>query len=419
MRKHLLHTFGFIAGLLITVSTINYFIDPHSTYTHKLDSQDAKNSYLNNFIEKLLGSKNGLGMEGWSPSDVKFRLASKTENFDCIMFGSSRIMGVSLYQGDGVNQLCSSFINLGVFGNNMETLARLLDIFTENKHHVKNTKVFIGVDYWTLNFSPNISGASSPRYNSIVRKIGINPLGLPEAFHENKPVKPQSARSLLKIILGELNAVKILFLNLANYDHFINSIKYTKKMGPKKASKNLRSLFSSYALDETFPYHTMPPFDLSKGAKTPVLLPDGGLANSAKYIKGHLNANPIPDNGRYRFTHAPWKNEGAIKLFSGMIRYLKSLGYEVILVLTPAHHSTWVKNDKRSETREVRGIRRKAMTIVTQATNKLAQRLQIKVIGSFDPKEIGCTENEFYEVIHPTPSCLNKIFLNSLTGAGL
>ena len=34
----------------------------------------------------------------------------------------------------------------------------------------------------------------------------------------------------------------------------------------------------------------------------------------------------------------------------------------------------------------------------------------IEIIGSYDPVQIGCDENEFYDGMHPKSSCMTAVF---------
>jgi hypothetical protein len=40
---------------------------------------------------------------------------------------------------------------------------------------------------------------------------------------------------------------------------------------------------------------------------------------------------------------------------------------------------------------------------------KIAKQNNIQLIGSYDPKRVGCNESEFYDGMHPKESCMKKV----------
>ena len=50
-----------------------------------------------------------------------------------------------------------------------------------------------------------------------------------------------------------------------------------------------------------------------------------------------------------------------------------------------------------------------AMKIVELKVHEIAKSVGIQVIGSFDPKKINCTSEEFYDEMYPKDLCLTKL----------
>jgi predicted amino acid racemase len=52
----------------------------------------------------------------------------------------------------------------------------------------------------------------------------------------------------------------------------------------------------------------------------------------------------------------------------------------------------------------------KAMNIVEKKVHEIAKRNGIKVIGSYNPNNIGCLDSEFYNSVHPMEKYLLKLY---------
>ena len=68
--------------------------------------------------------------------------------------------------------------------------------------------------------------------------------------------------------------------------------------------------------------------------------------------------------------------------------------------MIPSHPAVWNFDEQPVVT---------AMKIVEPKVHEIAKSLEIQVIGSFNPKKIGCTEEEFYDEMHPKDLCLSKL----------
>ena len=91
----------------------------------------------------------------------------------------------------------------------------------------------------------------------------------------------------------------------------------------------------------------------------------------------------------------------AVRLLSTMARYLKEVGVEVYFMQTPYHPNVWDAST---------GATLFVMRAVSDAVRQVSREQGIPTIGSFDPREVGCRADEFYDYMHPTPSCLGKLF---------
>ena len=88
-----------------------------------------------------------------------------------------------------------------------------------------------------------------------------------------------------------------------------------------------------------------------------------------------------------------------------MVEYLKTKGVKVTFVLSPYHPFLYsrIKNEKP------------IFLDIEREFKKLATDHNISVLGSYDPSNVGCTDSEFYDGMHPKSECLKKfIYLTPL-----
>ena len=81
----------------------------------------------------------------------------------------------------------------------------------------------------------------------------------------------------------------------------------------------------------------------------------------------------------------------------------------MFFVLIPYHHSVINYTDQPIT---------KAFSKVSNKIHNLAKILQVSVVGSYNPSDLQCYQDEFYDEAHPKDSCLakldNKIIQNKI-----
>jgi len=50
------------------------------------------------------------------------------------------------------------------------------------------------------------------------------------------------------------------------------------------------------------------------------------------------------------------------------------------------------------------------METVPGIARELADQLDVRILGSYDPRVIGCGQTEFFDFMHAQYSCLDRIF---------
>ena len=94
-----------------------------------------------------------------------------------------------------------------------------------------------------------------------------------------------------------------------------------------------------------------------------------------------------------------------IKMVDALLEFLNKAGVEVVLVHPPFNPTFFDAVSMINDSPYMHGLRR-----VEAATRKLAQKHNLKTIGSFNPHDVGCTAPMFIDSEHANPLCLAKIF---------
>ena len=127
---------------------------------------------------------------------------------------------------------------------------------------------------------------------------------------------------------------------------------------------------------------------------------DGEHIYAADYVMMSEEKRQItyPWNARYRmetYTHS----EERQRLFEKLLKHLKNHGLDVTLVLSPYHPDALAIIDQE-----------KLGHFEAEARFRdLAARMNIEILGSYDNVIADCHANEFYDGMHPRPSCIKKI----------
>jgi hypothetical protein len=66
----------------------------------------------------------------------------------------------------------------------------------------------------------------------------------------------------------------------------------------------------------------------------------------------------------------------------------------------PYHNNIWINYQPTTT----------AMIEVEKLTIKLSKKLDIDIIGSFDPNKFNCSLTEFYDEMHARKECFIKIY---------
>ena len=91
----------------------------------------------------------------------------------------------------------------------------------------------------------------------------------------------------------------------------------------------------------------------------------------------------------------------SIENLESLVSYLKANGVTVTLILSPYHPQVY----------QIMANQKPIFLEIENWYQEFAQRNGIHIIGSYDGNIVGCSENEFYDGMHPKNSCMQKLFI--------
>lgn len=366
-KKYIKKSFIIFSIIMFIIGSINFIIDPGKIYLKKIlaDMKSAE------FSAKLFHSKYGVVQTGWNGRWVKTTLAKEAGKFDCIILGSSHILQISSIRNTGnINSQCKNLLNLGVSGGSIEDTAIFLYLILNNTKLPK--KVFIDIDPWTLKFGMDSRyGAYKDIYNKMNTLLKKN----------NNANNISYTNKLIK--------------NLFNGEYFQYSLKELFANKTKNNNSNDNNLLKK---DIKFPTNK---FNYSLGYKEAVTLPDGSYVYPKNWIlkqKNH-NHNIKIGGGNYKISGQIYDIK-ALYYLKKIVNLYRKNNIEVNLILTPYHPNVFKKGDTKPV---------KHFKVVESIVKKFAENNNIKVYGSLFPHIIGCAGEEFFDYMHATNKCLNRI----------
>jgi len=354
-KKFILLYFIIVFIALFCIAGVNFFIDPGKIY-------NIKTTVLDKYITAMLNSSSyGVVQDGWNERDVKVALAKKIDKGECAIIGSSHAMQFGLYTTPALKDLCQNTMNFSVSGGALEDIVIFTQLLKDNKN-IK--KVILDIDPWTLKFN------------------------MDTRWKKNKMIYDNFFKHAK--IEGDKNAdnyVWHLVKNLINLEYFIESLKQIKKQRTFSAFENQKIKLN----DQN---------DYSVGFKYPVTLSDGSHIYSKTYFDKQKNYtfNKNTDKANYKILGKLYHKE-AISLLSEVVNEFRYSGKQVFFLLTPYHPDVFAQDSKEA----------KYIQKIELKVKELSKRNDVKILGSFNPNVIGCSNSEFLDYMHAKIECLNKI----------
>lgn len=351
----------FFLGTLLLVlggaATLNFIVDPAGIYRAGKVNPEF-------YADTLIKSQHGL----WAQDDtfderlVMKSLAKYSQRAECVVVGSSHVMQISSDRAvRSLQDICGSILNLGVSGAGIEDHFALTYLALQNE---RPKKIILGVDPWTFAFGKDKRWSA---YRDDYFQARAKILG-------KKSVA--DSKSLDRASIAKL-------ANLINMAYTIRSV--------QTAVRDFRMGAPTITAVQYL--------DAVVGGDYPARLRDGSYVYSAKYIANSSRAT-IPIGGEIYMTDGMLNQQMAIDAYRSLLLWIRSQGVEPILLMTPYHENV---------SKAPLSVNSLALQATEPVVMNLAHELNVKVIGSYDPKVVGCMGNEFFDFMHPTAGCLAKL----------
>lgn len=344
--------FFFVLLFVLSVSAINFFIDPEKIYFKKY----LMERNLNHFVTSLVDSKHGV-IYSKAERVFKFELANISEA-ECFVLGSSRSMQVSLRHDNWLTKRCASLANLSVSSASLEDILIFLSVIEDKT----DKSIFISIDPWGMEFNTHSAWmVHQNAYVDYMEDMGFK-------------VTKEESFTVMKIF------------NLFNYEYLLRSYRLVVQKG-----------FSAFPDLGYKPVDYAPRFDTDIGYKEAVTLPDGSHVYSKSFISGSQDRDI--DDGGYKSGNIV-VNDKALVVLDKAIDRTESNSNDVMIILSPYHPYVFKEGNEE--------IYKKILS-VEEKVKAFAAENGIEIIGGYNPSQSHCSHDEFFDSIHPMFSCISKL----------
>jgi hypothetical protein len=335
-------------SLLLSIAIFNYSMDPLSVF-----SESANKSSEYKLAKLLTEHANIISTNMDERKFIKARVNLEPVEFNpnIIIVGSSRVMQI------GNHILNKNIFNLGVSGATIEDEVAILDIATKK---FNPNILSIGVDPWIFN-----EASGQTRWQTLSKEY-------------------EQALSNLDIDSNDKNITKKKnYEQLIGYAYTKESFSYFYK---KFISRNKNEIIEYIDSDQPL-------------ADKDIIRRDGSRVYNLKYAT--QNEDLIIRDSKTWINYSMesyYYSDKREEIFEAILEKYNQ-HYEIILFKTPYHPSAYkafIEN----------------YSILLEIENKLksiAKEKNVRIIGSYNPDDVGCLGSEFYDGAHPKDVCLKKI----------
>lgn len=348
-------------AILVFAAGFNFIADPAGVY-----QQDRNRAHAIKYADALIQSEYGLWWleNSFEDREIKKALAKYSSHSECVVIGSSHVMQVgSARKTNSLVKECASILNLGVSGASIEDHFALVYLSLKSGHP---KKIVLGIDPWTFTFGKDQRWAYYSEDYQQARQAVLGDRSLVGKNENN-----DTLRSKLRNLLSLEYTLRSVRKAAGGFKH--ESDRYTAKAAP-----NLEEMV---------------------GGEHPVLLRDGSMLYSAKYLV-QVNTQPIPLGGTVYKTEGVLNDLDAINAYISLLRWIKKQRVEPILLLTPYHQNVWAAADSQNT---------RALKATEPIVRQLANDLGLTVVGSYNPDSASCLSSEFLDFMHPNADCMARL----------
>jgi hypothetical protein len=349
MRRYVLTFLGAALFAFGAAVAMNLAVDHNGVLA--LRGEEGRRT-LERYVAKLRSSSAGLVMI-YQDRQVKAELARQSDD-DCFILGSSQTFFFDAQTTPYVFEGCRGVTNLALSVAGFEDFVALSGILAEKP--VKS-RIVVGVAPWLLKANPDTSWTE---YEDVWRQ-GLQALGLPKTSAYVLP-----------------SDWKIMFNGAYALENFHAELERLTQRRPDRAAQALYGIEAGQATEEDA-----------------VILPNGRIVYPPE---------PAPDprtlgDGAINI-FAPEIEPEAVSQFESALRNLIARGHGVTLLITPYHPIVMAcRNPLVCATLQ---------KVETQA-REIAARLDVRLIGSFDPRPFELGPQDYLDEMHLGLSGVSKL----------
>lgn len=358
----------FFSPLALVVVGFNCYIDPAHLF--------RGGTYERGIAKLLLAGQHVANVSNYDERLLqRYYIEGLNENKDIIVLGSSTALQIDtdLFHGKGL-------FNHAVSGGSLEDYLAIYHLY--RRKGLSPGTVIFGLDPWILN-----AKNGQTRWKSLEREY-LEIL----RFMENK-YNVRFAADRRSLNPKYLEAVS---LNYFQYS-FLEALRRLKDHF--SGEDLLRTKGEYFPTTEEFSTFDVVRYDGSRRY--------GLELRSADPSEVEVKARTFAEvDDVYSMGGFDRLNTQAQQLFEAYIDFLLDCGVEIVFFLPPYYPTIYEVLASQSEDR-----------MIKQCENyfvDLAERKEIKVIGSYNPSDVGLTAADFYDVMHVRQEAIKNIFRNAL-----
>lgn len=336
---------------------VNFTVDRSGIY--------QGDQYLRSVVEMLLGGQDITGYEQLNEQQrkiLKILVNQLDQAPDTIVLGSSRIMQLDT-QLAGLEE--GQFFNCALTGADFYDVVGSFYLF--DKAGKLPANLVIGVDPWLFNTGAEATDARSDK--ELYARFLTEKLGIPQEYEAEDP--------------------NVMWTSLYSPSYFQSNISYLlqSRGNVEKPQPVEGDLYSQL---------------------TEVKRHDGSLLYDKAFREQSqeaIDASALYQTSNFSFVeYYTAVDEDRLEVFEAYLAYVKGLGVNVILILTPYHPIAYDNAAEKAD--------HYAGFMATEpAVRRVAAALDIPVYGSYNPHAIpGVSSADFYDGIHCRGECIAKFF---------
>lgn len=380
------------AAVLVGMVYINYTVDCSGLYQGDL--------VYRNIAELLLQQENVSGfsqMDHRAVAERYIQLLPEAQVHETVTIGSSRVMQFT------EELVGTSFFNYGVTGGDYRDVMN--HFYMLDKYGKLPKRVIFGVDPWLFR-----ADALDKRSNEeLFEEMRAEALG-----HQTNYVKPEpseaylAADRLVQTVTDGVYSMTNLSITTETLPALFDVAYLQGNVAHWWQNRDAEAVTSEITEDGELAVYQAVPDDQLADNEGEIKLADGSVWYAADFRNASLDvvlgaAHAQAATFLYMEDYTAMEQDQKV-LFESFVAYMQSRGVEVVFYLSPYHPFTY-------EYQTIYNVENHAGFFeVEPYLRDYAAQQGITVVGSYDPRVLGLTEEDFFDGLHVRTSGIAEFF---------